>query len=119
MYPSNFQFVNIIFQSYKKDLRFLFFVCLFVFCFVFSCPAKTCHSPFAPSLSRLSEALGTAVISTPLSSLKEHKYEESAHARGGDSSVPLWAQDLLTECVPLLICPAHSLQFAAYHLLLR
>ena len=73
--------------------------------------------PFDPAVSRLSEALGSAVIFTPLPLLKTHKYERPPLACAADSSLPQWAQDLLAECVPLLTSPVHGLQFAAYNLL--
>lgn len=83
-------------------------------------PAQCQSSHFEVSFwsNRIGESLGKAVIYTPTALLKEHKFEGPLPATPKESSnMPQWIGDLLENCLPLLKCSLHSLQFAGYHLL--
>ena len=89
---------------------------------LFYIPGECQDAHFEVSLwsNRISESLGSAVIFTPTSLLKEHKFHEEPHAITEDTSkVPRWLEDLMAHCLPLMNCNVRGLQFAAYHILSR
>lgn len=83
--------------------------------------AGQCQSALSETslwLNRISEGLGSAVVYTPTTILKEHKFDRSPQGTDNQcSSMPQWIAELLVHCLPLLRCSQHGLQFAAYRLL--
>lgn len=83
-------------------------------------PARSQGSHFEVSFwsTRIGESLGKAVIHTPTALLKEHNFEGPPPVTAKESSnIPQWIGNLLENCLPLLKCSLHVLQFAGYHLL--
>ena len=92
--------------------------CLLMCLSLFLAQCQSSHFEVSFWSTRIGESLGKAVVYTSTTLLKEHNFEGPPPATAKESSnMPQWICNLLENCLPLLKCSLHDLQFAGYHLL--